>query len=103
MRNTTINFLGFHGHAMLLSLPPVLLVWAIISFTISIFAYMVQHVGDDDIWDRTWTWTALGIFGLISIIVLSALHSFSVLWTYQRGEPWSRRRSGSKEPNFSNV
>ncbi|KAF5369968.1 hypothetical protein D9758_001183 [Tetrapyrgos nigripes] len=103
----SMNMLGFHGHAMLLALPPVLLVWAIISFTVSIFAYMVQHVGDDDVWARAWTWTALAIFGFISVIVLSALHTFSVIWTYQRSETWSWTRSGSgkmsKESEFSNV
>ncbi|THV08693.1 hypothetical protein K435DRAFT_772120 [Dendrothele bispora CBS 962.96] len=109
MRNTSRNILGLHGHAMLLSLPPVLLVWAIISFTISIIAYMIQHVGDGDVWERIWTWLALVVFALISITVLAALHAFSVIWTFQASESWPLTRSkptdnlSTKESDTSSV
>ncbi|KAK7470797.1 hypothetical protein VKT23_002215 [Stygiomarasmius scandens] len=118
MQNTSNNVLGLQGHAMLLSLPPVLLVWAIITFTIAIFAYMTQHIGDGDPWERAWTCIAIFFFVIISLTVLAALHAFSVIWTYQSCSsrfwswswPWTRSKTTNldsqisrKEMQFSGV
>jgi hypothetical protein len=75
--------LGLQVHAMLLSLPPVLLVWAIVAFTASIIAYSLQGLGNRG-QDPATAWAVVGIFVLILFAVSTLLYSFSVIWTPTR-------------------
>ncbi|OJA17032.1 hypothetical protein AZE42_00542 [Rhizopogon vesiculosus] len=74
--------LGLQVHAMLLSLPPVLLVWAILTFTASIVAYSLQALGNRGQNPAT-SWVVVGIFVLILLAVSTLLYSFSVIWKWQ--------------------
>lgn len=91
MRNAQHNYLGFHGHAILLSLPPVLLVWAIIAFTISMISYGVQGITDIDVLERVSAWVSLVVFAVILAAVVLALHTFSIIWSFRHRQVWSWR------------
>jgi hypothetical protein len=84
MYNAQHSYLGLHGHAMILSLPPVLLVWAIVAFTVSIVTYTVQGLTDVDTSYRASAWTVLGIFAILLAAVAVALYTFSIIWKFQR-------------------
>jgi len=88
MHNVQHNYLGFHGHAMLLSLPPVLIVWAIVTFTVAIIAYTLQDITALNIMDRASAWVVLGVFVIILISVIAALYTFSIIWKFQRHTSW---------------
>ncbi|KAJ7228788.1 hypothetical protein GGX14DRAFT_415053 [Mycena pura] len=79
MYNAQHNYLGYHGHAMLLSLPPVLLVWAVVTFTGSILAYAMQ-----DAHGTIAVWLVFSVFLVFLILVMAALYTFSGLWSFQR-------------------
>ncbi|KAJ7638688.1 hypothetical protein FB45DRAFT_903547 [Roridomyces roridus] len=80
------GILGYHGHAILLSLPPVLLVWAVITFTVSILAYAMQDVRTTSQWSA---WLVFSVFFVILFLVFAALYSFSGLWSFQRRTSWT--------------
>ncbi|KAF9263533.1 hypothetical protein L218DRAFT_864859 [Marasmius fiardii PR-910] len=81
IRNANRHLLGLQGHAMLLSVPPVLLVWAIITFTLSIVVYTIEGVNNFDVFNRAVTWIALSAFILILVTVTITLHNtFSLVW-----------------------
>jgi len=84
MYNVQHSYLGLHGHAILLSLPPVLLVWAIVAFAISIVAYTVQGLTDVDSLHLASAWTVLGVFAILLAAVTAALYTFSMIWRFQR-------------------
>ena len=100
MHNAQHNPLGFEGHAMLLSLPPVLLVWAIIAFAASILAYVLQDL-DGSVRNAT-AWVVLGVFMLILVSVSTGLYIFSIIWKWQSPGSrfvrfWGRWRSHQSE------
>lgn len=84
MYNVQHSYLGLHGHAMLLSLPPVLLVWAIVAFAVSIVAFTVQDLTDADVVHRASGWTVVGVFAILLAAITTALYTFSVIWKFQR-------------------
>ncbi|KAJ7781377.1 hypothetical protein B0H16DRAFT_1358888 [Mycena metata] len=81
MYNAQHNYLGYHGHAMILSLPPVLLVWAVVTFTAAILAYAMQEVNASD---SLSAWMVLSLCFLILGLVFAALYTFSGLWRFQQ-------------------
>jgi hypothetical protein len=83
MHNAQHNPLGFEGHAMLLSLPPVLLVWAIIAFSAAVIAYALQNVTNLDGINDAPTWIVLAVFMLTLMIVSIGLYTFSTIWKWQ--------------------
>lgn len=91
MRNAQHNLFGFHGHAMLLSLPPVLLVWAIVGFTISTLAYALDSLGNHDTGDRIAISVIVVIFLCILATVIAALYTLTVIWTYSHSDFWWTR------------
>ncbi|KAJ6599194.1 hypothetical protein DFH09DRAFT_1130389 [Mycena vulgaris] len=85
MYNAQHNYLGYHGHAMLLSLPPVLLVWAVVTFTGAIVAYAMQHAGESvKSPDGLSAWIVLCLFLVFLVTVFAALYTFSGLWSFQQ-------------------
>lgn len=52
MHNIQHSTFGVPGHAILLSLPPTLLVWSIVAFTVAILAYIVHDATSGDQWSR---------------------------------------------------
>lgn len=84
MHNAQHGYLGLYGHAMLLSLPPVLLVWAIVTFTMSIVAYTLQGFINLDTLASAPAWTILGIFFVLLVAVIGALYTLSIIWKFQR-------------------
>ncbi|KAJ7499047.1 hypothetical protein FB451DRAFT_1204072 [Mycena latifolia] len=85
MYNAQHNYLGYHGHAMLLSLPPVLLVWAVVTFTGSMLAYAMQNAGEDvNSADGLSAWMVFSLFLVFLVIVFAALYTFSGLWSFQQ-------------------
>ncbi|KAJ7699949.1 hypothetical protein B0H17DRAFT_925996, partial [Mycena rosella] len=96
MYNAQHNYMGLHGHAMLLSLPPVLLVWAVVTFTGSMLAYAMQNAGGNaNSTDGLSAWMIFSLFLVLLIIVFAALYTFSGLWSFQRRSriSWMRQRS----------
>jgi len=91
MYNAQHNYLGYHGHAMLLSLPPVLLVWGVVTFTGSILAYAMQ-----DVHGTITVWLVFSVFLVFLILVMAALYTFSGLWSFQR----RTRLAWIKRPSF---
>jgi hypothetical protein len=83
MHNAQHNLLGFEGHAMLLSLPPVLLVWAIVAFSAAIIAYALQNATKLDGINDAPAWIVLAVFILIFMIVAIGLYTFSTIWKWQ--------------------
>ena len=74
LHNAHHGVFGLHGHAMILSLPPVLLVWGIIAFAIGFIAYTTQGlmgVSGTGRWDGAWV--ALTISLLMLIVVALGL------------------------------
>ena len=64
----------------MLSLPPALLVWAILSFSVSLILYAVGHRDGA----TTSGWVILAFFIVLSTIVATALYTFSVIWKLWR-------------------
>ena len=85
MYNVQHSYLGLHGHAVLLSLPPVLLVWAIVAFAVSLVAYTVQGlIGTASNLHRGSAWTVLGVLVILLVAVTGALYTLSIIWKIQR-------------------
>ncbi|PPQ83302.1 hypothetical protein CVT25_004041 [Psilocybe cyanescens] len=58
MHNVQHRYLGLYGHAILLSLPPTLLVWAILTFTVSVVVFVMNGVDEPEgTWAKVSTWT----------------------------------------------
>jgi hypothetical protein len=107
MHNAQHNPLGFEGHAMLLSLPPVLLVWAIVAFSAAMVAYTLQNINNLAGIEGAPAWIVLAVFVVILASVSMGLYTFSIIWTWQ--SPTSRlvrlfsrwRTRDSKETNIT--
>lgn len=99
LHNAHHRALGLHGHAMLLSLPPVLLVWSIITFAIGFIAYTAQDlvVGDSDKgqWDAAWI--ALSISLLVLVVVVLSLYTLAGMW--KSGRDWFRNLVRARPPS----
>ncbi|KAJ7047498.1 hypothetical protein C8F04DRAFT_1059072 [Mycena alexandri] len=103
MYNAQHNYLGYHGHAMILSLPPVLLVWAVVTFTAAILAYAMQEVDASDSPDRLSAWMVLSLFLVFLFLVFAALYTFSGLWRFQQRARISRGPGMSITSVFQRV
>lgn len=68
----------------MLSLPPVLLVWAILAFTVSLVAYVMQGVGNTDLTNRISAWSIFVVCIILSVIVISSLYTFSMVWKFRQ-------------------
>ncbi|KAF4600669.1 hypothetical protein EYR38_005312 [Pleurotus pulmonarius] len=102
MHNINQGPLGLHGHAMFLSLPPVLLIWGIVAFTTSLIVYTLQGLigplreemndgnGATQI-TMTSGWIVIAILVVILVTVLGGLYTFSVIWKFR--SPKSRFRA----------
>ncbi len=89
LHNARNNPFGLSGHAILLSLPPVLLVWSIIAFTASVLAYALQDI-------LRWPtlvpqWIVLTSFVIVLVGVMIGVYTFSTIWSWQSRETWWRR------------
>ena len=84
MHNAQHNFWGFYGHAMLLSLPPAFLIWAIITFTVAIVAYAAESIGGHNEVQKVSAWVVLAIFVVLLVIVLLSLYTFSIIWEFRQ-------------------
>ncbi|KAI0321855.1 hypothetical protein OF83DRAFT_1097593 [Amylostereum chailletii] len=76
--------MGLHGHAMFLSLPPVLLVWGIIAFGVGFIAFTVQDIDSPDKGDKVSAWVALSVSLSVIIFVAAGLYTFAVIWQWRR-------------------
>lgn len=103
MHNVQHSPLGFEGHAMLLSLPPVLLVWAIIAFSTSIIAYALQGISSLNSIAGTPAWVVLGLFILILALVGIGLRTFSSIWKFQSPSRFGLIRKRAIEPQVLTV
>ena len=83
MHNARHQYLGLHGHAILLSLPPVLLVWAIVAFTVSVTAYTVDSLIQPRHLQSASGWITLSILFVLLVSVAAALYTFSIIWKFQ--------------------
>jgi hypothetical protein len=87
---------------MLLSLPPVLLVWAVVTFTGSVLAYAMQDAAEKvgvfrfttSNLEKTFNeqnsagvaaWVTFSLLTVFLVIVFAALYTFSGLWSFQQG------------------
>ncbi len=94
LHNARNNAFGLSGHAILLSLPPVLLVWSIIAFGAGTLAYTLQDVSPVS----ASAWVILAIFVVVFVATTVGLYTFSMIWSWQSQDawwrsliPWSRR------------
>ncbi|KAI0750938.1 hypothetical protein C8Q80DRAFT_1154703 [Daedaleopsis nitida] len=87
LHNARNNAFGLSGHAIILSLPPVLLVWSIIGFAASILAYALQQVSEIG---SPSSWLALAIFIVVFTCVMIGVYTFSTIWRWQSQDPWWR-------------
>ncbi|EIN10571.1 hypothetical protein PUNSTDRAFT_142552 [Punctularia strigosozonata HHB-11173 SS5] len=83
--NAEHNPLGLHGHAILLSLPLVLLAWAIVAFAIAITTYTTQAVFTETRVDWISTWVVLGAALLILVLAILSLYTFALAWKWRTG------------------
>ena len=66
----------------MLSLPPALLVWAILSFSVSLILYAIGHHDGT----KTFGWVILAFFVVLLTVVSTALYTFSRIWkVWRRG------------------
>jgi len=87
LHNAHHGTFGLHGHAMFLSLPPVLLVWGIIAFAIGFIAYTAQGLAEGSStgeWDAAWV--ALSMSLLMLILVVWGLYAFASMWKNKRDQ-----------------
>ncbi|CAL1701448.1 unnamed protein product [Somion occarium] len=80
IHNARNNPLGLPGHAVLLSLPPVFLVWSIISFAAGVVAYTVQHANAQS----ASIWTVVSFFAVFCLLLLVGLFTFSRIWVWKK-------------------
>lgn len=103
MHNARRSYLGHHGHAILLSLPPVLLIWAIVAFTASIIAYTLQGIIDQDVYTSTSTWVLIAVFIVVLCCLCFALYTLTVIWRIGQGSKWKFWRgaaAGFRRPAY---
>ncbi|PIL37278.1 hypothetical protein GSI_00971 [Ganoderma sinense ZZ0214-1] len=86
LHNARNNTFGLSGHAILLSLPPVLLVWSIIAFGAGALAYTLQDVSPASVS----AWVVLGIFVVVFMATIVGLYTFSTIWSWQSRDVWWR-------------
>ena len=70
---------------MILSFPPVLLVWGIVAFAIGFIAYTAQDltgVSGTGRWDAAWV--ALTVSVLMLIVLALGLYTFARMWSTKR-------------------
>ncbi|KAI0650607.1 hypothetical protein C8Q79DRAFT_901712, partial [Trametes meyenii] len=96
LHNARNSALGLSGHAILLSLPPVLLVWSIVAFTAAALAYALQDIS------LASTWVMFGLFMLVFVLVTAGVYTFSTIWHWQSQDAWWRgllswRKTGREE------
>ncbi|KAF8484550.1 hypothetical protein DFH94DRAFT_714429 [Russula ochroleuca] len=87
LHNAHHGAFGLHGHALFLSLPPVLLVWGIIAFAVGFIAYTAQGlVGDSGTGEWDAALIALSISLLILLVVALGLYTFAGMWKTKRAQ-----------------
>jgi hypothetical protein len=85
LHNAKHSYFGILGHAIMLSLPAVLLVWAILTFTISLVIFAMQPgVQDAQLVTRVSAWATLGVLCILLVAVISALYTFSMVWRFRQ-------------------
>lgn len=84
LHNARHRYFGFLGHAVALSLPPVLLVWAVLAFTVSLVVYVMQGAGDAELLTRLSAWTTLGVVIILVVIIGAVLYTFSMVWKFRQ-------------------
>lgn len=82
MYNAQHHPLGLYGHAMILSLPPVLLVWAIVAFTVSLIGYTMQNISTTDSLSRALAWVVFSVFLVLCLLVMLALYTLATIWSF---------------------
>ena len=70
--------LGLLGHALLLSLPPVFLVWAVLTFAAAVILYSAQSL--TEVWKLA---VVFGLLALVGVLVLFSVYTFSRIWTWR--------------------
>ncbi|KAI9513182.1 hypothetical protein F5148DRAFT_1156722 [Russula earlei] len=100
LHNAHHGVFGPIGHAMFLSLPPVLLVWGIIAFAIGFIAYTVQGLLgiSGTTGQRAAAWVALTISLFMLIVVGLGLYIFDGMWKPKRDRSQRVTRAGRPLP-----
>jgi hypothetical protein len=89
LHNAHQGIFGLHGHAIVLSLPPVLLVWGIIAFAVGFIAYTAQDlVGPSGTREWDAALVALGISLLMLMLVGLGLYASASMWKKKRDRSW---------------
>ncbi|OCH90691.1 hypothetical protein OBBRIDRAFT_754450 [Obba rivulosa] len=83
IHNARSNIMGLPGHALLLGLPPVLLVWSLFGFTVAVIVYTLEPATGAASIDVASAWIVFGIFVVILICVVAGLYTFSVIWKWE--------------------
>ncbi|EMD40643.1 hypothetical protein CERSUDRAFT_91380 [Gelatoporia subvermispora B] len=87
IHNARNNAFGLPGHAILLSLPPVLLVWALISFTVAVVAYTLQTITGGAEVDVASTWVTIIVFFLVDDVRVQRMLTRKMFDSDQSEEP----------------
>ncbi|EJF56594.1 hypothetical protein DICSQDRAFT_112889 [Dichomitus squalens LYAD-421 SS1] len=86
LHNARNSAFGLSGHAILLSLPPVLLVWSIIAFAAAALAYSLHGISINS----APAWVVLAIFIVVFVAVTVGLYTFWTIWRWQSQDTWWR-------------
>ncbi|KXN86396.1 hypothetical protein AN958_10258 [Leucoagaricus sp. SymC.cos] len=85
LHNAKHSYFGFLGHAIILSLPPVLLVWAILTFTVALATYVMQGgIQGTESLSQISAWAIFGVLCILLTVVISALYTFSMVWKFRQ-------------------
>ena len=88
LHNARNNAFGLSGHAIVLSLPPVLLVWSIIAFTAAALGYALQDVSQ---FPEVSSWVVLAVFVVVLAAVMIGVYTFSTIWRWKNLKNAGRR------------
>ncbi|PSR71799.1 hypothetical protein PHLCEN_2v12300 [Hermanssonia centrifuga] len=78
IHNARTSILGLPGHALLLSLPPVFLVWSVLTFAAAVIVYTLQTPVNG-----AGTTVIIAFFAVMLFLLVIGLYTFSHIWTWK--------------------
>ena len=81
IHNARTNPLGLPGHAILLSLPPVFLVWSVLTFATAVVLYAlstrIPHA------EAATLGVVIASFAVMAIMLFTGLYALATMWTWK--------------------
>lgn len=83
LHNAHHGIFGLQGHALTLSLPPVLLVWAVIAFAVAFLAYTIDGTYNPSKLGQAAAWATLGVSLVVLLFIGVGLYTFARIWKWK--------------------